>query len=130
MGTFTFTEDMAEVTGLGGVDERACRTAVCAGAAWWADHPEADPVVEGDNETDGFIFGGNDEGRALVDAINNAYVAMDDGVKVRLAEYMTPAMYYVVFHHVMYIGRFGWKAYVEQMRLPLMVMAPQSQRPS
>lgn len=128
---FTFTEDMHEVSGLGGIYERACRTAVCAGAQWWAAHPRAYPIVDGDIEVPGVIEGANGDGRSLVASIQNALLAMDDGQKVKLREFMTHSMYYVVLHHVMWIGCFGWNAYVAQMRgLCLDEDRPASVRPS
>lgn len=115
---FEFAEDMNEISGLGGAHERALRAAVIAGAKWWLMHPEADPVITGD---DNHCVGDNPDGEALLRAVNETYFNGDDGVKVLLGHVMTPSMYYGAMYHVMWIGEHGWNNYVAAMRLPLHV---------
>jgi hypothetical protein len=113
---FEFTDDMNEISGLGGAHERALRTAVTAGAQWWVAHPEGDPIITGDDAT---CEAGNGDGESLLRAVNGTIFTGDDGVKVPLGNAMTPSMYYAAMYHVMWIGEHGWNNYVCAMRLPL-----------
>lgn len=128
---FEFSEDMDPISGLGGVYERACRAAVCAGAKWFAEHPHAHPALDGDMGRGELIEGVNTEGCALLAAIRATLVTMDDGSKITLGEFMTPAMYYVVLYHVTWIGAFGWNWYVAKMSAgKRLLMEQPSQRAS
>lgn len=131
MNAFDFDEQMNEISGLGGEVERACRAAVCTGATWWLSHPQGDPVVDGDMRArPATIHGVNDEGRSLIAAIRETPFTRDDGAKVTLGDYLTHGMYYLILHHVMWIGSFGWKWYVEKMSAPfLIVNEPEGRAP-
>jgi hypothetical protein len=127
MDAFEFTDTMNEITGVGGLEERACRAAVRAGAAWWAAHPQAQPVIEGNPSPAAGVTGTNPAGCALVAAIQSVPFTRDDGTRVRLGDCMTSGLYYASLHHLMFIGTFGWPAYVDIMSEPLTLM-PASQR--
>lgn len=114
--SFEFTDDMNEISGLGGAHERALRTAVVSGAKWWLLHPEADPIIEGDES---LCKGGNPDGEALLRAVNETIFTGDDGVKVPLENVLTPSMYYAAMYHIVWIGEHGWDNYATAMRLPL-----------
>jgi hypothetical protein len=113
---FEFTEDMNEISGLGGAHERALRAGVITGAKWWTLHPEADPEIEG---TDREYRGTNADGESLLRAVNETLFTCDDGVKVPLQAVLTPHMYYAVMYHIMWIGEHGWSRYAQAMRAPL-----------
>jgi hypothetical protein len=122
MSAFSFTEQMNEVTGLGGEIERACKAAVCAGAAWWRAHRGGNPIVDADMGKRGRLYGVNEEGQSLLALIQATSFTLDDGAKVTLGDYLTPQMYYLPLHHVMWIGKHGWKWYVEKMSVPLLIV--------
>lgn len=128
MSAFEFSDAMNEITGVGGMEERACRAAVRAGAQWWLQHPNAHPVVDGSTDFPGLVFGMNEEGTALVAAIKATPFTRDDGSKVTLEECMTHAMYYVALHHIMFIGTFGWPSYVNMMTGPLKLYSDMPER--
>jgi hypothetical protein len=113
---FEFTDDMNEISGLGGAHERALRAAVLAGARWWVIHPEGDPIIEGDDKE---CCGTNADGRSLMRAVNETIFTCDDGVKVPLSTVFTPAMYYAAMYHIVWIGEHGWDHYARAMRVPL-----------
>lgn len=103
MNRIEFTEDMNEVTGLGGFYERCCRAAIIAGAQWCMEHlQQLDlPSVER--------------------SMRMAYVTTDDGQKVPLESELTPAQFGLAMHHVRYVAKHGWLAYRKRMSEPLKV---------
>lgn len=115
---FQFTEDMHEISGLGGAHERALRAAVSAGAMWFSLHPDADPIIEGD---DIGCRGANADGESLLRAINGVLFAGDDGVKVNLGTVLTSSMYYAALYHIVWIAEHGWDDYASAMHLPLRI---------
>lgn len=116
-----FTEDMNEVSGFGGFYERCCRAGVCAGAAWFAGHPNARPVFNGLPDMIGLLVPANDDARSLQSAIDTALVTRDDGTKVPLGEELTALQFYTVINHTTYIAERGWNSYVDFMSAPMNV---------
>lgn len=84
---YTYTEDMAEISGLGGAYEQACRRMTLAGLAW-AEH-------------NNWQFSGDAVG------LHEAIVAEEPDC--------TDAMLGACSMHVMRILRVGWDVYVEDM---------------
>jgi hypothetical protein len=113
---FEFTEAMNEVSGYGGEYERICRAAICAGAKWFAEHLNADPI---------FDLGGephNADAEYLASAMRESTYTHDDGRRSRLREALTPSMAETVMHHVFFIAKNGWNAYVRKMSAPFVVV--------
>lgn len=98
-----WTEEMNEITGLGGFYERCCRVAVTAGAHWCVQHPRAFDAEE------------------VESAIRSSLVAADDGVKHTLGDELTPTQMALVMFHVRYIADNGWNKYRECMSARLNV---------
>lgn len=91
MGDYEYTEDMSEVSGLGGEYEEACRKMVIAGAQWLDENGKsANEDYDADEELK----------RVMADAVDDV---------------PTGAMMHGAFRHVSYIDRHGWEAYVEKM---------------
>jgi hypothetical protein len=102
MSRISFTEDMNEVTGLGGYYERCCRTAIIAGAKWCIEHGQFDLS-------------------SVTHAIGQALVARDDGQKAKLDDELTQTQSGLVMYHVRYIADHGWNKYRECMTAPVKV---------
>lgn len=107
---YTFTDDMAEVSGLGGDYERACRDMVIAGAVWLDRHEddihEKLQFKEYKNVV-GVIQGENDISEDLLETMAEA--AEDAGGAP------TGAMMHATARHVAYIAQNGWEDYVAFM---------------
>lgn len=101
---YEYTDEMREISGLGGGYEATCRAMVVAGCEWCDDHPDADPQFKGYEGIYGIITEENDDAKALSDAI----VAVTDGD-------CTGAMRQASVTHVMAVRRLGWDKYVEEM---------------
>ena len=117
----SFSEDMNEVSGFGGFYERCCRVGVCAGADWYANHPNARPAFDGLPDFIALLVPANDEARLLQAAIDTAMVTRDDGTKVPLGEELTALQFYTIVQHANYIAEHGWNKYVEFMTAPVNV---------
>lgn len=111
MSPFKFTDEMNEVSGYGGAYEDACRAAVCAGAAWFAAHPDADPIF-----VDGLPH--NDDAEAIAAAIGNTAFTSENST---LGDFLSKAMFSMVMFHVYYIAKHGWNAYVAKMSAPAII---------
>jgi len=112
---------MNEVSGFGGFYERCCRAGVCAGADWFAGHPNARPAFNGLPDVLGLLVPGNDDARSLQAAIDTALVTRDDGTKAPLGEELTALQFYVIVNHTTYIAEHGWNSYVAFMTAPMNV---------
>lgn len=112
MSPFKFTDSMNEVSGYGGAYEDACRAAVCAGAAWFAVHQDADPIF-----IDGLPH--NEDAESLAAAIGNTPFV---GTTAKLGDFLSTAMFTMVMLHVYYIAKHGWNAYVAKMTAPATVV--------
>lgn len=119
MSPYEFTEAMNEVSGYGGTHENACRAAVCAGAAWFATHPGADPI---------FIGGlpHNEDAASIAAVIGTTWFTHEDGTRAQLGDFLTPAMFTQVMVHVYHIAKHGWNAYVQKMSAPVTVVEDES----
>lgn len=119
---FEFTEQMNEISGYGGMYERACRIGVRTGAQWFASHLHAHPEFGQSSDTASFIQPLNEEGYGLLAAIEEADFVRDDGVHVPLAEQMTREMMSMVLFHTLYIAKKGWNNYMKKMTAPIAVL--------
>lgn len=88
---YTYTDEMAEVSGLGGDYEKACREMVIAGAEWVDEHD----VNLGED------YGAGEE--------------LKDVMAEELDSDPTVAMMHAATRHVAYVDKHGWEAYVEKM---------------
>jgi len=109
---FKFTASMNEVSGYGGAYEDACRAAVCAGAAWFAAHRDADPIF-----IDGLPH--NNDAESIAATIGNTAFTSEN---TKLGDFLSTAMFTMVMFHVYYIAKHGWNAYVEKMSAPVTIV--------
>lgn len=115
MKPFEFTEAMNEVTGYGGDYEAACRSAICAGAAWFASHAQECPLFVGGEPE-------NLAAQSLRRAIDAAWFTQEDGRRAQLRDHLTNTMFATAMVHVYYIAKHGWNAYVDKMSAPLAII--------
>lgn len=97
MSRIEFTEEMNEVTGLGGFYERCVRAAICAGAKWLIAH-QWDMDME-----------------KMQRAIFDTELHRDDGVVTRLGDELRTAQMGFVMHHLRKIAELGWDEYQRRM---------------
>lgn len=100
--TFGFTDDMAEVTGLGGLYESHCRAGICTGAEWCAQHPNAD-------------LSDVRVARELTLTIFHTILVCDDGSLSLLGKELSLAQIQLIADHVLFIAVHGWKNYERRM---------------
>lgn len=101
----TWSDDMGEISGMGGGYEAACRSMVLAGIKWIDEHPDADPHFRGYKNIYGIINEENDDAKALTAAI---LVPVDGDC--------TGAMHQASIGHVLAYKRLGWDAYCKELR--------------
>lgn len=102
MSKYTYTEDMAEISGFGGTYESACRNMVIAGLEWWDEHPNADPKFQGYKNVYGVINDQNKDAKDLSNAV------------VKACEDCTGAMHQAVISHILRIRHVGWEQYCKE----------------
>jgi hypothetical protein len=102
---YEFTDDMREISGLGGDYERCCRAMVVAGCHWLDEHSQAEPKFHGYKQVYGIIEVDNQDAKEL----SNAMVAVTEGFGA------TGAMHQAAVGHVLHIKKVGWDKYVEEM---------------
>jgi len=102
---FPWTDDMREISGMGGGYENACRKMVSAGMAWLVDHKDGQKPEMGTYEgITGIAFARNDAGVSFSDAVGKA------------VEDCTGAMHQFSCAHAKKAFEMGWPAYQEFMR--------------
>jgi hypothetical protein len=99
-----YTDDMREISGMGGGYEEACRKMVLAGLDWFDAHPNAEPHFTTCDNVYGIVNEDNDDAKALSEAV----CAAEDGC--------SGAMHQATISHIMYIHLNGWDAYCNVMR--------------
>jgi len=104
MSKYEFTDDMAEISGIGGSYEDACRQMVVAGLEWWDANPKANPVSETLEGVYGLINPGNEDAKAL------------EKVMLGAVPDCTGAMHHATTMAVLFIHANGWDEYARQMR--------------
>ena len=104
---FEWTDDMGEISGFGGVYERACRTMVSSGCKWLKEHPNADPQFKGYKNVFGLLSDTNEDAKALSKVIADS-VGCD----------LTGAMHHAAINHIFACRKYqdGWPAYQAEMR--------------
>jgi hypothetical protein len=102
--TYLWEPDMGEISGFGGEYERTCRAMLVAGLAWLAAHPDANPVFYEYKGIVGVLGEGNDDAKALSNAVVNA------------VEDCTEIMYHAVISACMFIKKNGWDGYKEKRK--------------
>lgn len=101
---FEWTEDMADISGLGGDYERACRQMISQGCAWWAQHPEVEPEFHGFKNITGICVEDNKDAERL-----SAAICADIDP--------SGAMHHAAVAHVLHWRKLGsWGAYQHAMR--------------
>lgn len=101
---YEFTEEMGEISGMGGGYEQCCRDMLKAGLEWLDAHPDADPKFHGFKGVYGIIDEDNEDAEALTKAIIDASGGGATG-----------AMHQAVVSHCLVIRKEGWDHYVEKM---------------
>jgi hypothetical protein len=101
---YAFSDDMGEISGFGGSYEDACRRMVVAGLEWLDAHPESAPKFSEYKNVFGVINEEGEDAKALMTAM------------VAPAPDCTGAMVHACVHHLLYIRKNGWAAYVEQSK--------------
>ncbi|MGI8766595.1 MAG: hypothetical protein ACR2KM_08795 [Gemmatimonadaceae bacterium] len=103
---YQYTDDMGEISGMGGGYEATCRAMVVAGLNFWdARPPDFDPHFRGYEGVYGILSDDNADAKALSDAV----VAGADGD-------CTGAMHQASIGHIMAVRRLGWDGYCAEMR--------------
>lgn len=104
MPRHVFTDDMAEVTGYGGVCEEQARQAVIAGVMWLEDNPTAQPEVKADP----MVFGAYN---------NNADAKLLEATMGAEMEGESAAAMQTCLGHVLWAYKHGgWDAYVAESK--------------
>lgn len=120
MGEFDFTDDMDQISGVGGDYERACRAAVQTGSMWVALHPSEQPKVEGvtggANDGPGVVFAANPSGESFLSTIRETAFTMESGRTLKLGDVLTSQQYLLVLTHIGMIAELGWNSYAAVMR--------------
>lgn len=104
MNKYEFSNDMKEISGLGGEYEQACRKMLIAGLEWLDKYPNADPKYHGYKDIYGIIQEDSRDAKALSAAVISA---VSD---------CTGAMHQAVVSSLLYIKKHGWQAYTEKMK--------------
>jgi hypothetical protein len=99
-----FSDDMDEISGMGGDYEEACRLMVVAGVDWMERHEDADPKFYEYEGVTGIIGENNEDATELVEHMLHALPDNGDNA--------TGAMVHVTVAHVIWISKNGWDAYV------------------
>lgn len=102
MSKYRFTDEMAEITGLGGSYEQAARFMVAAGLEWLDEHPDYKPRLQ--------------EVRSVEDArgLGDLLGVMDKAAGPRGGA--TGAMMSAAVSHVRYALQLGWDVYAVEAR--------------
>lgn len=100
---YQFTENMQEISGMGGGYEKACRNMVIAGLEWFDKNPDADPKFEQFKNIYGITANENKDMKAMQDAM------------LKVCEGCSGAMMQATTNHVLFIKANGWDKYVEEM---------------
>ena len=95
---YEWTDDMGEITGLGGALEEACRRMLFAGLAWFDSHPKARPAFRG----------GLDALEPLNEDADDLWKVFDAIGAKDATGFALPAL--------LYIRRNGWRRYQDLMR--------------
>lgn len=117
MPDYTFTDDMAEISGFGGTYEACCRAMVVAGLKFWDAQPQAfNPEFRGYQNVYGVISEENADAKALTKAVLDAPMLID-GKSATVGEYgATGAMHQATITAILWIRRNGWEKYCSEMR--------------
>ncbi len=107
---YKFTEDMSEISGLGGTYEAACRAMLKSGLDWWDTFSDANPKYHRFKGIYGICIEDNNDARDLDRAIQMGAGSVD------LNGEMMGEIHQAVVGSILYIRKHGWEKYKEQMR--------------
>lgn len=100
---YAWQPDMAEISGLGGNYEAACRDMLCAGLEWLDAHPNANPQFGRRTSED------NADAQALSAAVTSAPLVSTPETSC------TGAMHHAVINACLWIRKHSWDEYVTEM---------------
>jgi hypothetical protein len=103
---YTYTEEMGEISGMGGDYEKTCQNMVIGGVKWFEEHPNADPHFYGYKGIYGLCLEDNEDAKALTRAVVEA--AGEFGP--------SGAMHQATIAHILHIKQVGWQKYTEEMK--------------
>lgn len=104
MNKYIFTNDMKEISGLGGQYEECCRKMVIAGLEWFDENEGKSPKFITFRGITGVCQSDNEDAKELSEVMVKA-----------VAEFgATGAMHQYTVHHVMWIIKNGWDEYVKK----------------
>lgn len=101
---YVFEEGMAEISGMGGGYEQACRDMLKAGLDYWDKHPKLNPKFREYEGIYGIISEDNKDAEVL------------SKVVVDVVGDCTGAMHQAVITSIFIIRKNGWKKYAEGMK--------------
>lgn len=103
---YMYTEEMGEISGMGGDYEKTCQNMVIGGVKWFEDHPDANPQFHGFKGIYGICLEDNQDARDLSKAVEKA-----------AGEYgCSGAMHQASIAHILHIKAVGWQRYTEEMK--------------
>lgn len=102
-----FTDDMGEISGMGGPYEAACRGMLMRGVDWLDNHPDADLQGHTYNNVYGVATMDSDDAKELSEVVCDGM----DGIHAP-----TGAMHQCVMSHLFWIKKNGWDEYCKVKR--------------
>lgn len=111
---YQWTPEMGEISGFGGTYEAGCRAMVQAGLVWMEENTDANPRFEGFEGVYGLLVEDNEPAEELTQAMMDAEFEAH-GKTWRVGDEATGAMHHASVTTVLWIGKNGWDAYVEEM---------------
>ena len=102
---YSYTDDMAEISGFGGGYEATCRAMVVAGLKWFDEHPGASPEFRGYSGIYGVINEENSDAKELTKAVIEASGGDCTG-----------AMHQATISHILWIHNHSWDQYAAESR--------------
>ena len=100
---YKFTDEMGEISGLGGGYEKACRVMLDSGLQWLDANPDAEPKFKKNSGIYGLILEDNDDAKALSDAV------------IKHVDVCSGAVHHATVGACLWIKENGWDAYIDAL---------------